>query len=443
MVKFISRYPIIIISLLILLLLIDNQTQEKLKANWANVVIAKAWLSVDDTEPINNFLNDGIPDYWYVANWGKARSSVLRDENNYFLESPSISIKKNNDSDTSLLFQDITITPEKEVTCVVYHRGADAFFRVIAEGFIGQSIILLPKTDEWLASSLTFSLKPDYGTAKVLFGISGLSGEAWFDQVNCSYSGLETDNLVINGNFEQDGSNEKPREWWTGLLPAKSVVRRVEKARDILLTNPSPESPLNHNLVNSADLLSAHYDHVIHRMKNVSSGCLGIDGNPSILLGLASRFQEENNLTASEQAALLAIELMPKCPQPYAWLGSLYLSANAFQKAANLYHEAASLSSAGGQRGAYLFDQGYMYVVGTGDYSRAIEVLTQAQENEGWERSPWYRGAALIELGKAFYEEGMCGDAQAAYQSVIDCPECSARHSSAISGLQDLTGCIP
>jgi hypothetical protein len=443
MVKFILRYTIIIIFILILLLLVGNQTQEKLKTNWANVVIAKAWLSVDDPEPINNFLNDGIPDYWYVANWGKARSSIIRDENNFFLESPSIFIKKNNDNDTSLLFQDITVTPEKEVTCVVHHRGGDAFLRVIAEGFVGQSIVLLPKTEEWLASSLIFSLEPGYVTAKVLFGISGLSGEAWFDQVTCSYRGLEANNLVINGNFEQDGSNNKPMEWWMGLLPSKSVVRRVEKARDILLTNPSSKSPLNHNLVNSADILSANYERVIYRMKYVSSGCLGIDGNPSILLGLASRFQEENNLVASERAALLAIELMPKCPQPYAWLGSLYLSANAFQEAANLYHEAALRSSFGGQKGAYLFDQGYIYVVGTGDYPSAIEVLSQAQENEGWERSPWYRGAALIELGKAFYEEGMCSDAQAAYQSVIDCPECSARHSSAMLGLQDLTGCIP
>jgi tetratricopeptide (TPR) repeat protein len=444
MVKYLSRPLVLIaISISIFLLIDNNQLQQLIKVNWAKVVLVKAWFSVDDIGSSENDLKDGIPDHWKVANWGQARSSIGRDDAYYFLEPPSILIKKNNDSDTSLLFQEIAIKPKEEVICVVYHRGGDAFFRILAEGMIGQSIIMLPHTDDWLASSLTFFLESGYETAIVLFGITGLRGEAWFDQVECNYSEMRTDNLIVNGDFKLDGGNEISAELWFGSLSHKPLDKDFERALEILVTYSFSESPLHVNLLNAADILLGRGEQIVRRMEDVSTGCIGVDGNPSLMLSLASWLRDENNLAASERVAQLAIDLMPSCPQSYAWLGSLYWSVNAYQQAANLYQEAVLRSLPGAQKGAYLFEQGRIYVNGTGDYKNAIEVLTQAEENEGWERSPWYRGATLIELGNAYFEEGRCSDAQAAYQKVIDCQECSVRHSSAILGLQNLNSCVP
>jgi hypothetical protein len=429
-----NRYIYWVIFLVIFLL--GSTFTDSLKANLFNSVVAKAWFQIHYQGEKNNDLHDQIPDGWNVALWENGLGVYRLDSEQYFQGNVSVNIKKNTESGRTLLVQDF-ISLGDELECGVYHKGAEGFLRIISSNLIGRETITLPAADEWQLVKSNFSMSAKPNKVKLLLGSGKGRGDIWFDDVYCISSKNVEDNLVVNGDFEVDGISKDPLEWWINILSYQNNSFIFDRVIN-WFGEQEDSSQISTSFLNAADLLSGNLVNVAERMDSKSEGCFLEDGSPVILLALSPRFQITGGLAASERLAQLAINLMPNCPQSYAFLGSLYKSVYSYAEAANFYQEAAMRSLSGAQKGAYLFEQGRLHVEGTGDYPSAICALMGADKNKGWERSPWHRGAALIELGNAFAQEGMYDAAREAYQRVIDCRECYVRHPGAIAGLKEI-----
>ena len=76
-----------------------------------------------------------------------------------------------------------------------------------------------------------------------------------------------------------------------------------------------------------------------------------------------------------------------------------------------------------------------------GNWGQAIEVLSTAEANPGWEGGLWYYGAASLDLGQALQASGRCAEARLAYKRVLDCQACAARWPDARAGLFAAQAC--
>jgi tetratricopeptide (TPR) repeat protein len=409
------------------------------KINLFNATTAKEWFQLEYKGNTSDALQDHIPDGWTVALWDQGLAAYKLDTTQYFHGKASVFINKNTENGRAMLKQDFSV-PGNTISCGVFHKGDKGFFRLISDHLLGRETITLPQAEDWTYSSMDFNMSAESSTATLLLGIGSGKGEIWFDEIHCYLSNSD-DTLLVNGDFEKDGKPYDPIAWWVQILSYQNLPANYGTIVNWVRGNTSLR--ISDNFLNAANLMIGNFDDVTVRMTKKSNGCYHNEGSPSILLSLSSRFQPEGGLELSERLAELGTYLMPNCPQSYAFLGSLYQSVNSYNLAAYYYGEAARRSQPGAQKGAYLFEQGRLHVIGTGDSLTAISVLKQALENKGWERSPWYRGAALIELGNAYFQAGLHEQAREAYQKVINCGECYARQPAAISGLQALEIYLP
>lgn len=422
-----------------------SAVRESARVNWANVAVGLAWLSSAPVGSPDDRLEDGIPDMWQPALWGRARAAIGVDPVVSYNGSHSARIWKANDDDAAVLLQNLTfLPPRREIHCGVLHRGAAAFMRIQAVGISGQDYAALSSTSDWALSEIRFVSPGSGDPVALMLGVGTPSGPAWFDDVYCRDASQPAGNLLRNAGFEEDGVRESPLQWWTSARGATDTsATELERAYQLLSTLSS-RSPAAANRLNAIDLLLGRQERVAERMRRTPTGCLDQEyGHPTVLLGLGRKFQEAGGLAARERLLQLAMIVMAPCPQPYAALADLYRSVHAYERAAELYRAAAKRSHPGLQLGAYLFAEGTMHVLGTGDFGRAIEALSMAEQDAGWEATGWYQGAATMYLAEALTQVGRCEEARAAYRRVLDCRTCIQRHLEASTAPLALRHCPP
>jgi tetratricopeptide (TPR) repeat protein len=439
MTKLRAGAPLLLL-ILVLALNIGSLTRAA-ELNWASRTINQAWLNVTYPGAFDNSLQDSVPDGWVPANWRNSLAVLTIDHQTSRTGRRSAHIQKNNDRDASVFEQSFAPPPGKEVQCGVYSLGDAAFLGILGDGIQGRNYTTMPESDEWVSSTLRFTTPAEGDIATLYFGLRDSTGKVWFDDAFCRETAQGSGQLIENGGFEADGTREDPEQWWTVVRRSQgSAFDDLEQAYSSIAKLPEGW-PARVSRLNAADLLLGRNERVVARMQHSLEGCVGDDRNPDFLLGLGANIQPDGGLSAYERAIQLAILLMPNCPQPYAELAELYSSAGAYDRAASLYEEAASRARPGAQRSAYLFTEGRIHVISTGDWNRAIDRLSRAQLNTDWANSD--HGVATLYLGNALVQAGRCDEARLAYQTVLGCGECTSRHAEALSSLNELKDCVP
>jgi len=411
--------------------------------NIADLIINRAWLTISVAGAPQTPLQDGVPDGWTPSIWGGAGRAVhALDATQAHSGQQSATIRRTNSSGFAVFGQAIALPAGREMICGVYSRGSTAFIQIIVgDKTIGYAE--LPASQSWTLTETRFASPPGSSgvPATLYLGLGPAIGQTWFDDAYCRDSADAANNLLTNAGFEQDGVSEDPLAWWSSHVTFGYRDQAALKWAAQTVSAAPVRSGADIARQNIVDLLQGQPGLVRQRMPAVLSGCTTQEANPGIWLGLEDTVMSQAGSAAFERLAQLAQSLMPGCPQPYAALGKLYLASSGYQKASQMFGAAVLRSQPGPQRGLSAFAQGNLEVTVLGNWDQAIEALTAAEQNPGWEDAPWYYGAAAIDLGQAWQASGHCAEARAAYTRVLNCPACVARWPDARAALMTLPDC--
>ena len=426
-------------GLAVCVLVVGLQGSGALERNWANLVIGSAWLQTAYDGPKDERLEDDIPDGWSVSNWGASRAQYTLDRQAVHGGERSELIRKTNPSDFAVVDQTFLAKAETQLGCSAYHRGDEGFALVRSEQGKTLSFTRLASGSEWTRTEWWFDVGDSGGPLTLFMGLGGRPGVLWVDDVSCVVKKAQSRNLVRNGGFEEDGMPVDPWIWWRAHAAVRMNRARVETAARVLQRS-AMQTLGRINVLLASDLLLGRSRAVAERAAGAPKGCLAA-GAEAFLLGLGPAWQREGGAMAQEKIVKLAMALLPECPQAYANLGALYEEHRAYFRAATLYGEAAERSAPGPQRGGYRFRQGALEVTALGDWAGAVEALSEAARNSGWEPAAWYHGAAEIYLGDALRGLGRCSEARQAYERVLKCADCSTRHADARAAIGTVGSC--
>lgn len=408
----------------------------------ANVLLLRAWFGLEFPGERSVGLRDGIPDEWQPSIWGGVGRAVHgRDPSQPHSGAWAAFIRPSNREGYAVYVQELQSTPVQLIRCGVYSRGGEGFSQV-KQGESALASAAFPASATWTLTQWQFTPLDSPEPVMLYLGIGGATSPVWFDDAFCRPADT-ADNLIHNDGFEIDGSDEDVQLWWQRVISSQPTRPTLpDWVRTVILDTPSSYVSKT-NRLNLWDLLAGELAAVRVRMQNVSAGCVGPDGNPTVLLGLERQILEQAGPAGYERALELAMSLMPACPQPYAGLARLYAGDIGNETAAGLYAEAVAHAQPGPQKGRYAFALGYLDMIWLGNLERARRALQGAIENPGWEGSPWHFGAAHIYLAHIYAAQGLCPEARAEYTAVLACIRCAMHHDEARAALTGQGDCRP
>ena len=399
----------------------ENLLRNGVIASWMQ------WRTVDTA--VDTGLKDGIPDRWDILTWGGAKGIFYTDDKAPFAGLRAAVIERTNTSGGAALVQNVSVRSGGQILVSVFAKGEGGAIQVQyrrdnQEPWQNGGWMNIAPTVEWEQYRLSVAIPRERPDVRLLLRSS--HGFTSFDK---TYFGFEEDgnpdrNLLKNSDFEQDGRDEDPLTWWHNQaekVPPVRVTEGMFLERDI-------------SLKNIVDITVGNFDAIKRRAGELGGNCASKPEMTGWLLALGGTSIE----TQAEGFYLLARELAPNCPQPYAALAKLYASHLAFKSAADLYHKASELAEGTVLAGRYAFEEGFIHVRFTGKATEAISALRKAEKVKGWESGLWYRGAASLFLGYALESKGMYDEAGQAYRQVIECAICSYHRAEALERLESM-----
>ena len=428
------RYYYWTVPLLVLLVAVGGHRGSTLAdavaRNFLRSRLVTDWMQLRQFETVADVgLTDGIPDGWAILAWGGAKASFYLDEQEPVAGSRVAVIERTNALGGAALVQNVSIRSGGEIHISVFAKGKGGALQVQYRRYSkdnwhnGGWMEIFP-TAEWEEYRLSVVVPPENPEVRLLLRPS--QGITIFDR---AYLGFEEDgnsrsNLLANSDFEQDGVVEDPLAWWQN---------QAERVHPVSVREPFlDERDLSIN--NIADMSSGNFEAIKRRAQELGGSCATRPEMTGWLLALGATGTE----MYQERYYLLAAELAPNCPQPYAARAKLHASRLAFKSAADLYHKASELSEGTVIAGRYAFEEGFIHVRYTGKTTEAISALKKAIIIGGWEQGVWYRGAASLYLGYALEAKGLYDEASLAFQQVLDCAVCDYHNAEALKRLESL-----
>jgi hypothetical protein len=421
-------------AIIISMIFLGWRVERAASLNYYHSTLIKDYLGL---EPNNlsrsDDIADDIPDGWQVEAWDGAREVYKLSTDKPFAGKRSASIRHTNESGAATLTQQFAVEPGMDLEVSAQTRGEAGAIRI--QFFVAQSDERtggvrtdFGAADEW--QQVSFALPIPNGITKARVLLYAVSGETLFDEVKVATKPDKGSpkNLLSNSGFEQDGSDEDPMEWWL----------RHFQSREDQGTNPPPDST---RLVyaNIRDLMIGNLENVQTRSNLPEGECADQPEISSYLIEHGKEIEKVGGAAAKERLYLLAADLAPRCPFPYAALGDLYRAHFSYDKAARYYAQAAELSADTFLAARYAFDAGLLHWSYTGNLDRAQLYLHRAENSRGWEPSAWHRGAAAYYLGRTFEDMGLPEEAAEAYQRVLQCAECTDHQKNAQERLNGIT----
>lgn len=400
----------------------ESVTRLKVLQVWQNVE-----LNLDSSTLVE--LRDDVPDFWVPTAWNGATRRISLDKNIVFDGQQAVQLNRTNNVGTVALIQTVSINHSPIVTVSAYARGdggaIQTRFRDFSSGtWVAQGWQEIAPSDEWVHYVLSIPVPPQSDSVELRLRTNR---KIWFDAVTLT-SSVENNgkDKLLNSNFEVDGIDQLPLEWWMD-------AKRNSKTLGVGL--PS-DSFLSYS--NMVDMIHGNFEAIKQRAEGLGLRCVYRPDMVNWLLALGFEQREINNPTAAEQIFRLAVQLAPECPQPYAALGSLYEANKAFEQAVVYYKFSADVAGQTPYAGQMYFRVGLVCVRYLGDSEEAVQALLKARQLSGWENSAWAMGAASLNLGIAYETLGAYDEAKEAYEAVLDCERCLYNHPNAVSRLDQL-----
>lgn len=364
--------------------------------------------------------------------WGKATQIYEVDEKTAQIGQRSAKITRTNSLGGAGLYEDVPVAPGSEISVSGYTKGSSAivhlwFARPLSDEWTKVARLEVPPTTTWSEYRVDATVPADMTIMRLIIEAEGTT---WFDDHYAGIVGSASagPNLLANPSFEQDGSAKPPIDWWEDAVPIVDDLPYIARSRDLGM----PYS-------NMVDMLERDYTPIRLRSSPDSYQCAFTPEATAWLLSLGERFQQYGGASAREKLYQLTMEMAPGCPQPYEALAGLYKEHNGYWRAAQLYREAARLSSGSPLEGKYLFEEGFLRVRNTGEGQRAVMALERATQLEGWDTGYWYRGAGWLFLGEALEMSGNLQAAIDAYAHVLECGACRYHREPARRRLDELS----
>lgn len=392
---------------------------DHLSGNYQKVLVIKAFFSLNLTDiRYSNALQDGIPDNWSVEAWGGAREKFDIINFDSYSGNRAAMIEHTNQSGAATLTQQFSVLPQSSLIASVYTKGETGAIRIqfwdeSNKIWTGGAIKEIKPSPQWYQTAMELSTPAETRQARILlYSDEGLIlfDDAYVGFISNNQSG---DNLLTNADFEEDGVLEDPLIWWQNHVSYGKLNRR-----SLQLDKPS----LTYS--NLIDLINLNFSGIKTRARAMGRDCVLHPGMTSYLLSWGKEFNLLGGAAAEERLYQFAITLAPNCPRPYAALAKLYKEHKSYQKASTLFSKASELSAGTPLEGKYAFEAGLIDWTYTGALDSAITNLQKAAAMEGWQPSPWYKGAALFYLARSLEEIGNIGGAIQAYQRLLDCDSC-------------------
>lgn len=429
------RIIILFIGFILLILSRINSIPVLIVDNFQRLEIANAWLSQEFSfSSKSDYLHDGIPDGWAVSWWGGADAIYKIEGKDIFQGVQAARVTRTNDSGSAYLTQDVVVKPGSSLLFTIYVKGSQGAVQIWARSSTKQDWIKrglggylqISSPIEWQGYALSFEVPKDSREIRVV--LTSL-GDMLFDE---AYLGEDSNgnvgqNLLLNPGFELDGQIIDNSTWWKEINQPKTNVSESMTSQQLSISYE-----------NITDMLQKRFQAIRDRSKDLNHSCAFNPEMTGWLINLEPRIRQEGGNAALEQLYILAIDLAPNCPLPYAYLAELYASNSAFWPAAELYHKAAEIASGTILSGKYSFEEGVIRWKHTGELEQAIYAFQQAEKMSGWEPGGWYLGVASYDLGQVLERTGQYDEAKAAYQRVLDCKECFVHRDNASSRLKEI-----
>ena len=394
--------------------------------------ITKSWSSLEfSPEFYSNELQDGIPDGWQFESWGGARGIVELFSNEHNIGNRIAKLTHTNKAGDVALTQKINVNPGDRVIVSGYAQGEGGAIQVqlddqinnkwVSEGVGGW--IAVPASVDWQHYVMTINVPENIDKLKLLLRGSNIYDDIYAGKEDIN--GTPGANMLLNASFEEDGYTYDPITYWLDNveIPTSSSFGVGDTSLGI-------------SYQNILSFQNGQYASITNRGNQLNGNCAYFPDMTAWLTAWGEYFEQEGGFAAKEKLYNLAIQIAPKCPQPYAALASLYSTHNANYKAAQLYHLASKLADESNLAGKYAFEEGFIHVRYTGLYQEAELALRRAENTHGWEGSHWELGAASYFLGQALEQLNRKEEAVEAYQRVLNCVACRSHHKPAIEKLQ-------
>lgn len=431
-ISWFSRMLTISVLFVFFYLLHGRYLVQYVQFNWRHLTISRVWLNTSYRGESNDSLQDGVPDGWQYYAWGNATQILELNVDDVVAGNRALKIEHTNTNGGAGIIQVLPLkgnnTPE---LFTIYAKGGEGvvhiWYRIgSANDWIKKGGRLsIPPNDDWRQYRMAFVVPTDASDIAVLLQVQQITefDEAYLGSDNGTSIGK---NLLINPGFEYDGESEDVLAWWDDNVLADNMSIQLMET-----TGTNAFSNVN-------NILNGNYAAIQQHTGFLGHPCALEPGEISWLVAKGPQFRDTGGSTAEEKVYQLAMRLAPNCPQPYAALAELYKGNFAFKRAADLYEQAANLSTGTVFEGKYSFEAGFLRLRNTGEMKEAIELLRRAEQTTGWEGGEWYQGAATYYLGIALQETGQIDQSRLAFQRVINCRKCYFHRSAARRALNEL-----